>query len=156
MRHIISCYTTGNWPESQDVELDGTLNGIEADREHRINAQPSMAKGLFRRAEDRNEGIQAKRIDGTEWIVGYVSVEVALAGCEPDRVLADKALVGWAVVARPVIVEAGAVVFPTRVLEGIRVVLARGHARPEGLICVGALHCAGVVGQGQRGAQGIA
>jgi len=48
MRHIISCYATGNGPESQDIELDSTLDGIEANCGPGINAKTSMAKGLFR------------------------------------------------------------------------------------------------------------
>jgi len=48
MRHIVSCYATGNWPESQDIEFDGTLDRIKANCGRRINAEASMAKGLFR------------------------------------------------------------------------------------------------------------
>src|SRR5215470_12471584 len=101
-------------------------------------------------------GVKSGWVRRTKRIVKDIGVQVHLASGEPDRVLADKALMGRAVVPRPVVVEAGAVVFPARVLVGIRVVLARGRARSEGFIRVGGLNDAGIVGQGQSRAQGIA
>jgi hypothetical protein len=72
-----------------------------------------------------------------------------------QRILAEEALKGRVAVPRPVVAEAGAVVLPARMLEGVAAGGA-GHTRgAEGLVAVLGLQGGSGIGQGEGGAQGL-
>src|SRR5438132_70368 len=86
-----------------------------------------------------------------EWAVGGVGVEVGTAAGEADRVLADEAVQGRAVVAGTVVVER-AVAFTAGVLAVVCAGGAGCVGVPEGVVRVGGGERAAGVGERDRAA----
>lgn len=101
MRHVVSGYSTRYGPEAQDIQLGCTLGRIETNCGPCVDAEPRVAKGLLRRAKDRDEGIQPERVDQVERVVGDVGVEIDVPTFESDGILGDESLERGVVVARP-------------------------------------------------------
>src|SRR5437762_5361525 len=74
------------------------------------------------------------------WTIANIHVEIRVPSPEPDGIFAEEALQSGVVVPRPVVVEAGAVVLPARVLEEVRTRCTRRGCLAERLVGVLRLH----------------
>src|SRR5262249_58336481 len=89
-------------------------------------------------AKNEGPGIQCHGHVETLWVseIDGIPVRVQIGIDRSLRVFADEALETRVVVSGPVVIEAGAVVFPSRVLEDVRARDARADGRAEGLVRV--------------------
>src|SRR5262245_24185570 len=117
-------------------------------------------RGVYCRAyviKSHRPGIQCHGHVETLWVreIDGIPVRVQVGIDRSLRVFADEALETGVVVSRPVVVEAGAVIFPSSVLEDVRARDARADGRAEGLVRVLSLKRTGRVCERECRAESI-
>ena len=113
-----------------------------------INSQQSSAYRHVHFIPTHVESPQAQRINEIKWPVANVGIEVRVASQQPDRIFADEAVQRRRVIAGAIEVESGGgIVFPARVLGGVRGCSTLRSRATERLVAIGRRDRAGGVGR---------
>lgn len=89
-----------------------------------------------------------------KWITAYISIDIQ-SPIDPNRVFADEALELRIVVARPVVVEPSAIVFPRGVLHGVLLVRAHDLRLAVSAVAVGGGYTGVLLGGNEDAAEGV-
>src|SRR6266542_4010921 len=117
-----------------------------------VRVAPCEVDGLIGDALDHESTIRISPVHGA---ISDIDVEILATGPRLDGILTREALKSRVVVARPVVVQARAILLAPRVLKGVRVWSSAGRRGPEGFVGVLAREGPGVIGQGDGGTQGV-